>query len=148
VLAACAVFDNRKVVGDQGEQLAEAWFTVLGDLDLIDCLEAVRRHYRDKTEWIMPADIRRGVRAIREERRREQPHEARQLPSRFEWDATRAITAERGSGTAREALAQLLEGLAKKSGSPAAQRAIDELRAITPGPSWAADEDEEGTARA
>lgn len=139
VLAACALFDNRKVRDDEeGERLAEAWYAVIGDLDLRDALEAVRRHYRDSTEWIMPAHVRKGVAQIKAERRRNTPHEVRQLPSPFEKDVTREVTVARGAASVRAALEPLMAKLAQASDQP--PEAIDQLRAITPGPAWSDDD--------
>lgn len=140
VLAACALFDNRKVPDNEdGELLVEGWYAVIGDLPLNDALEAVRRHYRDSTEWIMPAHVRKGVKAIQAERRRNTPHESRQLPSKFEPDVTRQVALARGAGAARDALAPLMAKLATVSKPPIS--AIDELRAITTGPEWAEDQE-------
>ena len=146
VLAACALFDNRKVQGEEGKQLAKAWFAVIGDLALEDALEAVRRHYRDSTEWMMPAHVRRGVRAINEERRRNQPHEVRALPSAFEQSVDRQVRKDNGIGAARSALVQVFEVMATRSGSPAAMAALEELRERTAGPGWE-DEEQEGGMR-
>jgi hypothetical protein len=41
---------------------------VLTDIELADAEEAVRRHYADSTDWLMPAHIRRAVVTIIEER--------------------------------------------------------------------------------
>jgi len=135
VLAACALFDNRKIPDDEnGDRLAEGWFALIGHLDLRDALEAVRRHYAESTEWIMPAHINRGVRAIKAERRRDMHHEARQLPSPFERDVTKAVTGTRGAATVREVLVPLLERLAQDTDAKNAVSALDRLRAITAEP--------------
>ena len=132
LLAACAMYDYRAVEAED----AEAWFPLIGDLDFEDAMESVRRHYQSLTDRMMPAHVRQGVKAIREERRRREPSEALQLPSRFEEDMGRQVRLERGAASARQVLGPLLEHLAEKSGRAAAVTALDELRAITPGPDW------------
>lgn len=137
VLSACALYDYRTI---EAHDVA-AWYEVLGDLDANDTLEAVKRHYRDSTDRAMPAHLRARVKEIRAERRRQQPHEARALPSRFETDDMgRRVRLERGAATARQVLGPLVEHLAaQRDELPAA--AMRELRAITAGPGWVADGD-------
>jgi hypothetical protein len=131
VLAACALYDNRTV----GKADAAAWFHTIGDLPIEDALEAVARHYRDSTDRMMPAHVRRIVREIRDERDRANPHEVRALPSRFEDDLGREIRAARGAATVREVLAPVVEHLVSKR-DDVPLSAIEELRAITAGPNW------------
>lgn len=45
-----------------------AWAEALDDVTLPDALEAVRAHYRTQTRWIMPADVRTAVKAMRRDR--------------------------------------------------------------------------------
>ena len=54
LLAVVQAFDHRTV----GETDAIAWADALSDLDPEDCAEAIRDHYRHRTDWIMPAHIR------------------------------------------------------------------------------------------
>lgn len=137
VLGACALYDNRTV----GTADAAAWFKVIGDLDAADAIEAVTRHYADSTDRIMPAHIRRIVKQIREERRRESArHEVRELPSRFEDDMGRQVRIKQGAASVREVLGPLVEHLAQQS-QRELPSAVDELRAITAGPGWSVDED-------
>jgi hypothetical protein len=130
LLAACAMYDFRSVEKPDGL----AWHHVIGDLDFEDAMEAVRRHYADSTDRMMPAHVRAGVKAIRDERRRTEPSEARALPSPFEHDLDREMRAKRGAASVREVLAQITDHLADKSDRDLP--AIDELRAITAGPDW------------
>jgi hypothetical protein len=58
LLATVAAYNNRTV----GEADVEAWQAVLSDVDLDDAKAAVREHYAEQTEWIMPAHVRRLVR--------------------------------------------------------------------------------------
>lgn len=69
VLTKCCAYDQRTI----GEADVIAWHEVLGDLRLVDCLAAVAAWYRDHRERIMPADIRRGVKVIRDGRLRACP---------------------------------------------------------------------------
>lgn len=58
LLSTVASFNNRTV----GETDVVAWQSVLSDVDLADAERAVRDHYAESTEWIMPAHVRRAVR--------------------------------------------------------------------------------------
>lgn len=136
LLAGAAMFDYRKV--EKADALA--WHHVLGDLDYDDAIEAVRRHYAESTERLMPAHVRQGVRAIREDRRRLEPSEALALPSPFEQDMNRQVRMEAGAAHVREVLAEITSHLDRQS--PAPVSAMDQLRAITPGPDWDDDEQE------
>jgi hypothetical protein len=64
LLTTCAAFDRRTV----GEADVVAWHSAVGDLDFPDAREAVVRHYRNTRDWIMPADVRKLVKEIREQR--------------------------------------------------------------------------------
>lgn len=135
LLAACAMYDFRSVeVSDTA-----AWHHVIGDLDYDDAMEAVRRHYQASTDRMMPAHVRLGVKAIREERRRREPSEALQFPSQFEQDMNREVRMRAGSAQVREVLQHITDHLDKKS--PAPVSAMDQIRAITAGPGWEESED-------
>jgi hypothetical protein len=142
------MFDGRQMPDDRelAKDLALAWFSVIGDLDVPDALEAVRRHYMTSRKWAMPVDIREGVRAIRQERARLAPqvHEIRELPSPFEKDVDKAARTERGAGQARTALQQVFEAMAKKNGSQAARSAVEEMRELIANKT---ESDKEGEAR-
>jgi hypothetical protein len=135
VLASCMMFDGRQMPEDrdQARDLTLAWFSVIGDLELTDALEAVRRHYMTTRKWAMPVDIRDGVKAIRQERLalEGEPHEIRSLPSPFEKDVDRQARLKAGMGEARGALQQVFQAMALRSGSPAAKSALEELRELT-----------------
>lgn len=64
LLTMIASFNNRTI----GESDVIAWQSVLPDVPLPDAEEAVRRHYAESTEWLMPAHVRRIVRDIHTER--------------------------------------------------------------------------------
>ncbi len=97
--------------------------------------------YRNTTDRLMPAHVRQGVKAIRDERRRQMPSEARSLPSPFEEDMNRQVRMEAGAAQVREVLAQITSHLERKSTPPVS--AMQQLREITAGPQWA--DAEEGT---
>lgn len=65
ILTACAGGDRRKV----GETDVSFWFATLRpDLDRQLCLEAVRSHYMNSTEWAMPGHINTLAVQIRRDR--------------------------------------------------------------------------------
>jgi hypothetical protein len=61
LLTLAASFDRRSI----GEADALAWADALGDLDRAECTDAIRAHYRESTDWLMPAHIRERVKARR-----------------------------------------------------------------------------------
>lgn len=58
LLTAMSAFDRRTI----GNGDVIAWQAVLSDAAFADALEAVKQHYAESTEWIMPAHVRRAVR--------------------------------------------------------------------------------------
>ena len=64
LLTVAAAFDQRTV----GEGDAMAWHAVVGDLNFADAKQAVLGYYADTRERVMPADVRRRVREIRDRR--------------------------------------------------------------------------------
>jgi hypothetical protein len=64
ILTAAAAFDRRTV----GRGDVAAWHAVIGDLDFADAQAAVMAHYRESRDWIMPADVRKLVKAMRRDR--------------------------------------------------------------------------------
>lgn len=64
LLAIAAAFDRRKI----GKADAIAWADALSGLEVADCAEAVRAHFRESTDYLMPVHVRQGVRKIRAER--------------------------------------------------------------------------------
>jgi len=63
-LALAQSFDRRTV----GEGDIRAWHAIIGEIPADDVMEAIRRHYAEETDWIMPAHVRRIVRDIVRER--------------------------------------------------------------------------------
>jgi hypothetical protein len=65
LLTVAAAFDNRKPDADQ----AKVWALALDGLRFIDCRDAIVTHYQSSREWLMPADVIRGVKRLRRDRR-------------------------------------------------------------------------------
>lgn len=72
LLALMSMADNRKPPrkdDPEGAKLViDFWLGMIGDLAYSDCAAAIQAHYQESREWIMPSDIRRRVKAAREER--------------------------------------------------------------------------------
>ena len=64
LLTIAAVYDNRKPDADQ----AKAWAMALDGLRWEDCREVIVAHYQRTREWLMPVDIIRGVKRLRDKR--------------------------------------------------------------------------------
>lgn len=108
LLGLAAARDQRTV----GETDVLAWHEDVGDLDFADAREALRRHYRESTDRIMPAHVRRLTRLVRDEQRRlAGQHEVRALPSRFEDDITRNLRVREGVAQCRDVLAAVMARL-------------------------------------
>ncbi len=107
VLAKAAASDRRKV----GEVDVLAWHEIVGRYDRGEALAAVTRHYTETRDWMMPADLIRHIKDIREERRRAAHHEARALPSRYETDEERD---ERNKAALARLHREVLQPLAEK----------------------------------
>lgn len=110
VLVKAAAFDQRTI----GEADVLAWHEILAPYELADALEAVTRHYRDSTDRIMPAQLRRLTIIVRDEHRRRalERSDALALPSRYEDDVTRDIRVQVGVARCREVVNAIRERLA------------------------------------
>lgn len=109
LLAAASGRDQRTI----GDADVLAWHEDIGELPYELAQEALRRHYRESTERLMPAHIWRQVRRIRDERRgKELPAAARALPSRYEDDVTRDLRVRAGVAKCREVLGPVMARLA------------------------------------
>ena len=64
LLELIASIDRRKV----GLTDRQVWEGLVGDLSAADAQAAVIAHYRESREWIMPADVRTRVKALRRDR--------------------------------------------------------------------------------
>lgn len=65
LLALIQAFDRRTI----GETDVEAWTLVIADLDQADCAEAIRQHFTESREWIMPSDVRGRAKILARTRR-------------------------------------------------------------------------------
>lgn len=72
LLTIAAAFDRRTV----GKADAIAWADALHGLRVEDCASAVRAHFAESTDWLMPATVRAGVKRVRAERIRAVPTSA------------------------------------------------------------------------
>lgn len=64
LLSYMASRDRRTV----GKADVAAWFEDVGDLEYADAREAVRLHFRETADWLMPVHIRQRVKDIRADR--------------------------------------------------------------------------------
>jgi hypothetical protein len=71
LLAIASAFDNRK----PNEAQAIAWAEVLDGLDPRDCVEAIKGHYKESKEYLMPAHIVARARMMMLDRRDRQTAE-------------------------------------------------------------------------
>lgn len=62
LLSTAAVYDRRTA----GEADVQGWVLAIGDLDFADAQAAVVAHYREQTDWLMPAHVRTRVKRMRE----------------------------------------------------------------------------------
>lgn len=69
LLSMAATVDNRKPDADA----AKAWAAMLDGLRVEDCMQAIREHYTESTEWLMPAMVRARVKRIRAKRIADHP---------------------------------------------------------------------------
>jgi hypothetical protein len=64
VLAAIQIYDARHV----DEATVKAWHKMLHEFTLPDCLAAVEAHFRESTDYLLPAHIIRRVKSMRSRR--------------------------------------------------------------------------------
>lgn len=64
LLAIAAAFDNRKPDADA----AKAWSMALDGMRFEDCRSVIVAHYQASREWLMPSDVRAGVKRLRAKR--------------------------------------------------------------------------------
>lgn len=72
LLSIAAAFDRRKI----GHTDALAWAKALEGLNPRDCAQAITDHFKDSTEYLMPAHVRQRVQRLRTERIRAVPSTA------------------------------------------------------------------------
>lgn len=71
LLTVASTIDNRKVE----PETVEGWFLILSDLDYGVALESMRVHFRESTDYLMPAHIRRNVGRVLDARERDMRRE-------------------------------------------------------------------------
>ena len=62
LLTIASSIDNRNV----NEVAIEGWYAVLHTLPFEDAVNAVRQHFEDSTEYLLPAHVKAGVKRIRQ----------------------------------------------------------------------------------
>lgn len=86
LLASVSTFDNRKIA----METVEAWYLALGDLDYEESSEAIVIHFRETTDWLMPAHIRRNVSRIQDRKARIERMKRPRIESKaFDYDFDR-----------------------------------------------------------
>jgi phage terminase large subunit-like protein len=75
LLIKISIVDNRVLA----VETVREWHSILGELFLDECIEAVNLHRQESTEYLQPAHIKTLVRRIRSGRAQEREHEAREL---------------------------------------------------------------------
>jgi len=88
LLTIASGFDNRRV----DELSTTAFHEALSDLNFEDARKAVVAHYSASNQWIMPADIRRG---IKDGRARNHEHRFGPIPD-YRFCVTPGCTFDRG----------------------------------------------------
>lgn len=97
LLTIASSIDNRNV----NEVAVEGWYAVLHSLPFEDCARAVKAHFEDSTEYLMPAHVKAGVKRIKAERnpssdtsperfKQLERGEIRSAPRPANWDAMSA----------------------------------------------------------
>ena len=117
VLTKAAAVDSRTI----GEADVLAWHEILARVNLADALEAVKRHYSASRERIMPADVLKLSRTVRDERDRAKA-EPLALPGRYEDDAERDARVKAGAAKVRKAIAPVVARLSVDRDKPMWQK--------------------------
>lgn len=121
LLAIMSAYDFRTV----GETDIEAWWLIIGDLELNDCAQAITEHYREHAERTWPAEIRKAALTIARQRAGQQRRAELEQQRAAEEHAIEATPAE---PVDRAALADQLRRLATRGRQPALTRAADPRR--------------------
>lgn len=64
VLLTIQAFDNRTIT----EEMTKLWHELLEPYMLTDCLQAVKDHYTESRDWLMPVDVIGRVKKMRNDR--------------------------------------------------------------------------------
>lgn len=112
VLAKASAYDQRTI----GETDVAAWHEIVGRHEFADALAAVAKHYTETRDRIMPADLVKQIRAVREERARLNKRAAPlALPSRYEDDPERD---ERNQENAKKIRREVIAPLVARMSMP------------------------------
>ena len=66
LLTVASGVDNRNV----SAEVVEVWFPIVGHLEYEIALEALKIHFKESTDWLLPAHVIRNARRAREARER------------------------------------------------------------------------------
>lgn len=83
LLALISAYDNRNF----NEETTAAWYDLLSPYTLAEAKHAVKKHYSESREWLMPADV---LRIIKTERRTRLAKVETVVPSRADMTDTAA----------------------------------------------------------
>ena len=83
LLALISAYDNRNF----NEETTAAWYDLLSPYTLAEAKHAVKKHYSETRDWLMPADV---LRIIKTERRRRLAKVETIVPSRADMTTTAA----------------------------------------------------------
>lgn len=117
VLTKASAVDQRTI----GEADVLAWHEILERVELADAIEAVKRHYAASRERIMPADVLKLSRTVRDERSRATAAPLA-LPGRFEDDAERDARVKAGAAKVRKVIAPLIARMSVDRDKPMWQK--------------------------
>lgn len=83
LLALISAYDNRQF----NVEVTAAWYDLLGPYTLAEAKHAVKKHYSESRDWLMPADV---LRIIKAERRNRLAKVETIVPSRADMTSTAA----------------------------------------------------------
>jgi hypothetical protein len=137
LLELIASIDRRKL----GLTDRQVWEGLIGDLPAADAQAAVIAYYRESREWIMPADVRTRVKAMRRDRLEREipapPHELTDRPGRYQAELQAKVRQIADGRHIRLALAPVREDAppqefieARAVLGPALPRSLRELAAL------------------
>lgn len=64
LLALISAYDNRNF----NKETTAAWFDLLGPYTLYEAKQAVKKHYAENPDWLMPSHVRSAIKAARKTR--------------------------------------------------------------------------------
>jgi len=125
VLLMASVYDNRTF----DEVTARAWADALDGLELDDCLDAVKVHFRRSREWLMPVTVREIARDLIRQRNEQYGREQYEAHLRA-LEAAPKVEPDPEVAAARKAeIARLVEQVGRIPSEPSPHpKTDDELR--------------------